>query len=146
MGQKDLYDCGTSSSALLCSAVVLPLFAFITKMMFSSPQFPLTGLLLISQLTLQISAQECWRPDGTEATDQTACPGVTETSSGPCCQNAEWPNVDPCLSNGYCLSTTAGYLYQGGCTSKSWLGCKNECQECELSLDRRNEQILIVMP
>ena len=144
-GREDLYNCKPDFGPPSNLRVLL-LFSHIMSMFLPSSRTTLTGLLLIAQFTVQISAQKCWRPDGTEATNQTACPGVTDTSSGPCCQNAEWPNVDPCLSNGYCLSTTAGYLYQGGCTSKSWLGCKNECTAgCEFSLVRRSEPILTVV-
>ncbi|KAK2063213.1 hypothetical protein LY76DRAFT_601959 [Colletotrichum caudatum] len=81
--------------------------------------------LAIAALVAVASGQQCYWPNGNDAS-LVACPVNGTATAAACCFAGHY-----CMSNGACFSNTELSFYRGACTAKDWTtnGCPAYCDK-----------------
>ncbi|KAH8760464.1 hypothetical protein F5883DRAFT_500751 [Diaporthe sp. PMI_573] len=80
-------------------------------------------------LTSLASGQDCYWPNGGQASALKACSVASGNDAAACCFADHY-----CMTNGLCMSMTEGSWYRGGCTDQQFLqsGCPRICHSREI--------------
>jgi len=80
-------------------------------------------------LTSLAFGQDCYWPNGGQASALKACSVASGNDAAACCFADHY-----CMTNGLCMSMTEGSWYRGGCTDQQFLqsGCPRICHSREI--------------